>query len=423
MRTLLNLNRRRHECRRCKLKLAPHGILIFLFFAFLAHAADLTVHVTDPHNQSIPSSTVSLTSRDGEHRALTTSIDGSCHFTAIPAGRYLIDAEAPGFDSSRPRAIELKDGKPTDAAIELGIAQVRSSVVVTASGMAQTTDEVSKALTVVDSETIEQRSDRSIGEAVLDVPGLRMQQLGGPGSTTYFKIRGLRNADTAVLVDGLRLRDAAGTQADASGVLQDLVIADTSRIEVLRGTGSALYGTDATGGVVNIVTDQGGGRTRGSVLADGGSLGSVRGVARIAGGLAHERLDYSLGVTHWNVMSGVDGDSPARNTSAQGQAMYRLSRIVSLSARIFFGDSFSFVRATARSVGTLPATGIINAVPVSLSEEHRYEAGTPLSQLALGSATFLPATSNPDSTRAGRFFTGAFRLNVHPSDRLGFTAQ
>jgi len=222
---------------------------------------------------------------------------------------------------------------------------------VTASGTVQTTDEVSKAFTMVDRSTMDLRVNKSMGEALVDVPGLRVQQLGGPGSTTYFKFRGLRNADTAVLIDGLRLRDAAGTQADASGVLQDLVIADTSRIEVLRGTGSSLYGTDATGGVVNIVTDEGGGRTRGSVAVDGGSLGSVRGIARLAGGFRQDRIQYSLGVTHWNIMSGVNGDSPARNTSGQGQGTFRLSRISWISARIYSGDSFSFVRLTPRSAG------------------------------------------------------------------------
>src|SRR5260370_20235553 len=122
-------------------------------------------------------------------------------------------------------------------------------------------------------------------------------------------------------------------------------------------------------------------------------------------------------------MSGVDGDSPARNTSEQGQVTYRLSKIASISARIYAGDSFSFVRLTARSVGVLPKTGIVDAVPVSLCAEHRYEAGTPLSQLVLGSATFLPAADNPDSTRAGRFFTGALRFTIRPSDKVGFTAK
>lgn len=402
-------------------------ILLLLYFPLLAlprpvAASDLRVNVKDPQNQIISAASVSLITRDGERQTLTTNANGSCRFTALAAGSYWIEASAPSFDTAAARAIELS-GNSTEITIQLGITQLHSSIVVTASGTPQTTDEVSKALTVVDNDLITLRSDKSIGEAVQDVPGLRVQQLGGPGSTTYFKVRGLRNTDTAVLVDGLRLRDAAGTQADASGVLQDLIIADTGHIEILRGAGSSLYGTDATGGVVNIATDEGGGRTHGSLLADGGSLGSVRAGAHLAGGLMGSRLSYSLGVTHWNVMGGVDGNSPARNTSFQGQATYRLSRIASLSARIYFGDSLSFIRATARSVGTLPPTGIVSAIPVSLSEEHRYESGTPLAQLVLGSATFLPATFNPDSTRAGRFFTGAFRLNVHPSDRLSFSAQ
>lgn len=399
-------------------------LLPLLFLAPLASAADVSVRIVDPHDAPIPGATISLTSRNGgENRNLTTDANGSCRFQSVAEGQYLVQGEAPGFDASRPQLVELTSEGLREITISLGVAQVRTSVTVTAAGTPQSTDEVSKALTVVDGDTINLRADKSVGEALLDVPGLRVQQLGGPGSTTYFKIRGLRNADTAVLVDGLRLRDAAGTQADASGVLQDLVITNTSQIEVLRGSGSSLYGTNATGGVVNIITDEGGGRTRGSMLVDGGSLGTVRGMAHLAGGFDQDRVQYSFGVTHWNVMSGVDGDSPARNTSGQGQISYRLSRITTVSARIYTGDSFSFVRLSPRSVGTLPATGIIDAAPVSLSEEHRYEAATPLSQLVFGGATFMPAADNPDNTRAGRFFTGAFRLTIRPSDRLGFTAQ
>lgn len=63
----------------------------------------------------------------------------------------------------------------------------------------------------------------------------------------------------AVLIDGQRFRDAAAPQGDASGFLEDLIVTDVSRVEVLRGSGSSLYGTNAIGGVINLVTDEGGG--------------------------------------------------------------------------------------------------------------------------------------------------------------------
>ena len=87
---------------------------------------------------------------------------------------------------------------------------------------------------------------------------MRIQTLGGPGSFTRIMTRGLRPQDTAITIDGLRFRDAATTQGDATPFLQDLVLLGTERIEVLRGTGSSVYGSNAIGGVVNLVTDTGG---------------------------------------------------------------------------------------------------------------------------------------------------------------------
>jgi iron complex outermembrane receptor protein len=393
------------------------------FQAAAIAASGISVHVTDPQQKPIAGAAVTLTSWSTERWTATTDAAGACAFSATVAGQYFVEVSAPGFDSPAPRTINLQSGAPPEVSIALGVAAVRSSVVVTASGTPQSADEVSKSLTVVDSETTTLRVDRSVGEALVDVPGIRVQQLGGPLSTTYFKIRGLRNTDTAVLVDGLRLRDAAGTQADASGVLQDLVLTDTARIEVLRGTGSSLYGTDATGGVVNIVTEEGGGRTRGALSIDGGALGSARATAHLGGGLLRDRVQYSLGLTHWNVTSGVDDDSPARNTSGQGQVTVRLSPIAWVTGRVYAGDTFGFVRISPRAVGTLPASGIVDAVALSGAQEQAYESGTPVTKLALGSATFLPAAFDPDSTRAGSFFTGALRFTAQPSSRLGFTAQ
>src|SRR5262249_46873068 len=151
----------------------------------------------------------------------------------------------------------------------------------------------SKALTVVDSQEIDERDESAIPESLRVVPGLRVQQLGGPGSFTSIRTRGLPNEDTAVLVDGIRFRDAAAPQGDASGLLEDLFVTDVSRIEVLRGSGSSLYGSNAVGGVINLVTDEGGGPIRGSVLGEGGGLGMFRTRAQLAGSAKDNRVTYS----------------------------------------------------------------------------------------------------------------------------------
>src|SRR5471032_3034520 len=163
--------------------------------------------VSEPQSRPIPDAAVRMISKyDGDNRTLTTDSNGACHFTGVAPGQYFLVSDAPGFDASAPQSVEVKsEGLKREGIVQvtisLGVEQVHSSVVVTASGTPQTTDEVSKAITVVDGDTINRRADQAVGDALLDVPGLRVEQLGGPGSTTYFKIRGLRNADTAVLVD------------------------------------------------------------------------------------------------------------------------------------------------------------------------------------------------------------------------------
>src|SRR6202021_2112641 len=182
--------------------------------------------------------------------------------------------------------------------------------VVPASGAPQLPEHVSKATTVIDQTDADGRDASALSDVVALTPGVRVQQLGGPGAFTTIQIRGLRDQDTAVLVDGLRLRDASATQADASGLIEDLLFTDANQVEVMRGSGSSLYGTNAIGGVINVITAEGGGRTRGGVLLEGGSLGAFRGRAQLSGGFLQDRVEYSLGVAQTDVTSGLGGDAP-----------------------------------------------------------------------------------------------------------------
>ncbi len=404
------------------------GILALLFLfsslsdsAFAqtsAAGAGFTVRVTDQRGAIVPKAAVTLFTRDNRVRIRTfTDETGRCHFEHLVADEYLIEAEAAGFARTAAQSLRVERNASATLDISLPLAGVNEQVIVTAQGTAQTVDEVSKAVSVVDAREIDERDESAVTDALRTVPGLRVQQLGGPGRIVSIKARGLRNQDTAVLIDGIRFVDA--TTGDATGFLSDFVVTNLERIEILRGSGSSLYGTNAIGGVVNIVTDEGGGPTHGNILLEGGGLGLLRGRAQIAGGTS--RLVYSAGATHLNVARGIDRDDAARNTSGQGRVVFRLSPATTLSGRIYAGDSFVQLNSSPVTVGSLPAVGIVDARPLSRAELRRFEMGVPVGQLKVDGATFIPDANDPDASGASRFFNGAVVFAQRPMEAFGYT--
>ena len=401
--------------------------LLFLFSSFSnaafaqnsAAGRRITVRVTDPQGAIVPKAAVTLYTRDNRVRikALTDET-GTYRFAELAPGEYLIEAEAEGFARAAAQVLRLERKAAATLDISLPLAGVSEQVIVTAQGTAQPVDEVSKAVSVVDAREIEERDESAVTDALRTVPGLRVQQLGGPGRLVSIKARGLRNQDTAVLVDGIRFLDA--TTGDATGFLSDFVVTNLDRIEILRGSGSSLYGTNAIGAVVNIVTDQGGGPTHGNVLLEGGGLGLFRGRAQIGGGTS--RFTYSAGATHLNVARGIDRDDAARNTSSQARVVLRLSPTTTLSGRIYAGTSFVQLNSSPSVIGMFPATTkIVYAVPLSHAELRRFEMGVPTGQLKLDGATFIPDANDPDASAASRFFNGAITFGQRPVEAFGYT--
>jgi outer membrane cobalamin receptor len=386
--------------------------------------ASLAGSVRDPQGQPVPDATLTLVSRTGAAGSATTSdSSGGYRLDGLPEGDYLLRASAPGFALFLAENIHLGAGAVQTREVALQLEGVHEEVVVTASGTPQLPEHVSKATTVIDQADADARDASALSDVVALAPGVRVQQLGGWGAFTTIQIRGLRTEDTAILVDGLRLRDASATQADASGLIEDLLFTNASQIEVMRGAGSSLYGTNAIGGVINVITDEGGGRTRGSVLLEGGSLGTSRGRAQLAGGFLSDRIEYSLGVADTDVTSGVGGDAPFRDTSVQSRVTFHLSPSIRLTARLFGADSFSKVRGEPDIIGSPSGLGIMNAIPLSPALVSLYQGGTPLSQMNTGYATFIPAPDDPDSTRAARFVDAALVLNGQASPTLDYSAS
>jgi iron complex outermembrane receptor protein len=377
----------------------------------------------DAAGRPIPHARVTVFARDGLQRLASVADDeGRYRIEALAAGQYLVQAEAPGMTRRVGPPVTVTDAEAATLDVKLDVAEVRSEVVVTATGTAQSTDEVAKSVNTIYAADMAKNAEFSVAESLRSVPGMRIQTLGGPGSFTRIVIRGLRPQDTAITVDGLRFRDAATTQGDATPFLQDMMLLGTERIEALRGAGSSVYGSHATGGVVNLVTDTGGGPLHGEIKAEGGGLGMMRGLARMGGGTKNGRMNFSAGAQSTNVLNGVDNHDRFRNHSVQGAAQYRVIPGASLTARVWAADSFAEVNNTpfAAPAANLPAGDILEVVPVSLETQRRIEAGLPFSY---GSANFVPNLNDPDNRRGSRFLSGALVWTQQLHERVHYRLQ
>lgn len=400
------------------------GTILFLsIFSLTITAqtgASLRGSVKDAQGAGVSGALVSIYPRLRYAEKLTTVTNnqGEYVFERLAKGDYLIEVEAKGFARVESQTIKISNNQTQN--ITLDVAGVREEVVVTASSTAQSVDEVSKEINTVSATEINNRDEYTITDSLRTVPGLRIQQLGGAGRVTSIKTRGLRNADTALLIDGLRFRDATSINGDATSFWNDFIVTNVDRIEVLRGSGSSLYGTNAIGGVVNLVTDEGGGKTRGSFLVEGGSLYYLRSRAQIAGGISDNRIAYSAGVSHYNVARGIDGDDAARNTSAQGRVLFRIRPTMTISARLYASDSFVQLNSNPDNI-TPTSMDLLPAIPLKGNEFIRYLNNVPVPVLNRGNATFAPDANDPDNSSNANFFSGALVFTHQPFEKFGYT--
>ncbi|MEL6794857.1 MAG: TonB-dependent receptor plug domain-containing protein, partial [Pseudomonadota bacterium] len=152
-------------------------------------------------------------------------------------------------------------------------------------------DELGRANSVVTSEEIERRQIREVSEVLRALPGVAVSRSGGPGGLTQVRIRGSEANHVLVLIDGVEVASPQGGEYDFAGLLA----ADVARVEVLRGPQSALYGSNATAGVISITTKKGrrnsfayGASVEGGTNESGDVSAFVRGGA--------EQYDVSLSV-------------------------------------------------------------------------------------------------------------------------------
>lgn len=159
-------------------------------------------------------------------------------------------------------------------------APVSESVVVTATLSPEEESHLGSATTVITRQKIEASGARTILELLRAVPGLDVAQQGSDGSLTSVFLRGANSTQTLVLVDGARVNSPFFSGYDFSALTTESV----ERIEIVRGPFSALYGSDAIGGVIQIFTRSGAPGFSGQLAAEGGSAGQRQGTLFLSGG-------------------------------------------------------------------------------------------------------------------------------------------
>jgi vitamin B12 transporter len=184
-------------------------------------------------------------------------------------------------------------------------ALAEDEIIVTALGIEQPRDEVGQAVTVIDADTIQTRQSVSIADLLATTPGVRFNRADAVGGVTGISLRGAETTQTLVLIDGVKVNDPSGI-GDAYD-FGNLLTGNIRRIEVLRGSNSVVYGSQAIGGVVNIMTGTPSEGFGGHVSVDYGYADTLNAKADISGtaGIA----SGGVGVAYFN----TDGISAAAN--------------------------------------------------------------------------------------------------------------
>jgi iron complex outermembrane recepter protein len=227
------------------MRLSGSIAVLYLSFAGAAFAGTVDVTVKDTDGLIVPGAEVVVVELK---RTAVTGPEGTAAFPDLPAGHYHLAVRLSGFAGSRTEVDVSADGA---SAVQVALApQVHFSETVTVAPDARDTFEAYQPTTVLSGEELQQRLGANLGDTLGSQVGVNTRSF-GPGPARPV-IRGLDGDRVLVLENGARTGDLSSQSGD-HGVPLDPAAA--SQIEVVRGPATLLYGSNALGGVVNVVSD------------------------------------------------------------------------------------------------------------------------------------------------------------------------
>lgn len=261
------------------------------------------------------------------------------------------------------------------------------------------------AVTVIGAQEIERSNPATLSDVLRQVPGLSVTQAGGPGQASSILIRGANAGQTLVLLDGVRINDPSGPSGefDASMIAPAII----ERIEVLRGPQSALYGSDAIGGVVHIITKKGRGAPVASIRTEAGSYGTMSTIGSFAG--AQGAWSYAF--------SGM-----AQRIEGFSNYGYRIGRI-ERARRPLEKDATTRFGGLGR-IGYDPGTGFrfdIGVVSTHTRAEYDSAFGTHPDTPNVGTRRFYQVHAKAELDTLSDRFTHSLQIFANRSERVFFS--
>jgi vitamin B12 transporter len=249
----------------------------------------------------------------------------------LPPGRYRVTIARDSF-AKEEQEITIAPGETRELQVRLALEPLSSKVVVTAQALPLDADASPAPVTILTRAQISQRGATSLPDLLATQPGFSLGRTGPEGGQTSLFLDGGNSNYTKVLVDGVPANIPGGL-IDFSNFTLDNI----DKIEVVHGAESALYGSDAMDGVIQIFTHRG--TTRApefTAFADGGNFSTGRGGAELSGLLG--RFDYSAGVSDLET-AGQGPNDAFRDRTLSGNFGWRISDTARISLGLRDNDS------------------------------------------------------------------------------------
>jgi len=382
--------------------------LIFLFFAGTDSAQSPTVIlsgvVTDPAGAFVAGVQIVVASIPpaGESQHIASGSDG--RFTAkLAPGRYRLTISRDSFVRWE-QEIAVAAGETRDLPIHLALEPLSSKVDVTAQALPLDAESSPAPLTILTREQIDQRLATSLPDLLETQPGFSLGRTGPEGGSTSLFLDGGNSNYTKVLVDGVSVNQPGGL-IDFSNFTVDNI----DKIEVVHGAESALYGSDAMDGVIQIFTRRGTTRIpEFTAFADGGNFSTVHGGGELSGLLG--RFDYSAAAADLETQGQGINDG-FRNRTLSGNFGWRASDTARINLSLRDNDS---------KAGTPGQTLLPNLTdPTDKIALHNFDAGL--------RADFTTGSHWRHQLSGGETYNRDFSYPSFPTfyqyNRAGFAAQ